>query len=1340
MVRPTIANDRVTACGVAMNRLRHANVVRYGSAAIVVLLATIARLALDPVLGDLFPFATLFFAVLIVAGYAGRGPALLATVLGAVASARFLLPPRDSFAVHGVENQAGLVLYLTIGLGIAILGGALQTARRRAEADADEAARQRERSQITLASIGDAVLVTDAEGRVTSLNPVAEALTGWSAAEAVGQPLPSVFRIVNEETRRSVENPALRALREGAVVGLANHTLLISKDGTERPIDDSAAPIRDRDGRVVGVVLVFRDVSDRKRSEAEARRAGERARTILESITDAFFALDRDWRFTYVNRQAEALLGRSREDLLGKSLWEEYPETLGNEIERYYRRGMEGGESLTFENFFPPHDRWYENHHYPSPDGLSVYFRDVTERRRHEEHFRREREWLSVTLSSIGDAVIATDGGGRVKFMNPVAEALTGWMQGEATGRPLAEVFAILNEETRRSAESPVDRVLREGAVVGLANHTVVISRDRTETAIEDSAAPFKDASGGIIGVVLVFRDATEQRRHEALLRESEARKAAVLQTALDAIITIDHEGKVVEWNPAAETTFGHARSEVVGREMCELIVPPSLRDSHRKGMSHYLATGEGPVLGKRIEITAMRADGSEFPVELAITRISADGPPLFTAHVRDITERKAVEEALRDSEGRFRGLMEQAPFSVQVLDPDGRTLRVNRAWEGLWGLTLDQIADYNILEDPQLEAKGLLPSIRRAFAGEATAVPAVLYDPNETLPGRTSHEDPRRWVSSVAYPLKDASGRVREVVLVHEDITARKGAEGALQAAHAELEARVADRTSELSRANEFLRALLESIQDGIVACDGEGVLTLFNRATQEFHGLPTEPLPSDRWAEHYDLFGADGRTRLSTEEVPLFRALRGERVQGVEMVIAPRDGPVRTLLASGQAFRDDKGRTLGAVVSMHDITARKAAEAALRRAHDELELRVAGRTAELRVAKDEAEAANRAKTQFLAVLSHELRTPLNPILLAASSMLDRPCDPEEIRPTLEMIRQNVNLQARLIDDLLDVMRIVQGKMPLHWEVADCHRIIEQAIEICRSEFSGHDLRLAVESVARRHHVNADSARLQQVFWNLIKNAVKFTPEGGTITVRTRNEGGDGEDRIVVEVIDTGIGIEPEVLPRIWDPFQQGETTITRKFGGLGLGLAICKGVVEAHGGLLEAESPGKDRGTTFRVALKALPEEAVGGNGQPAGDNLSVAPHRPSSLRILVVEDEPATLRLMARLLRGLGHAVTTAGTIASGYEAFEAGEFDLIVSDIGLPDGTGLELMRRVVALRGQVPAIALTGYGMEDDIVRSREAGFTAHMTKPIDFTKLEAMIRQVASGNGQGEHA
>ena len=266
------------------------------------------------------------------------------------------------------------------------------------------------------------------------------------------------------------------------------------------------------------------------------------------------------------------------------------------------------------------------------------------EQRWAEERLHEQREWLRVTLASIGDAVIATDTDGRVAFLNHVAESLTGWTGAEASGRPLGEVFRIINEASRLPVESPVEKVLAEGQVVGLANHTLLIARDDAERPIDDSAAPIRDERGAIVGVVLIFRDVTERRRAERRVRQGEARKAAILETALDAIITIDHEGKLVEINPAAETIFGHARGDVLGREMCELFVPPSLREAHRRGMARYLATGEGPVLGRRFEITALRADGTEFPVELAITPISADGPPMFTAHVRDITERKRFE------------------------------------------------------------------------------------------------------------------------------------------------------------------------------------------------------------------------------------------------------------------------------------------------------------------------------------------------------------------------------------------------------------------------------------------------------------------------------------------------------------------------------------------------------------------------------------------------------------------------------------------------------------------------------------------------------------------------
>jgi signal transduction histidine kinase len=376
------------------------------------------------------------------------------------------------------------------------------------------------------------------------------------------------------------------------------------------------------------------------------------------------------------------------------------------------------------------------------------------------------------------------------------------------------------------------------------------------------------------------------------------------------------------------------------------------------------------------------------------------------------------------------------------------------------------------------------------------------------------------------------------------------------------------------------------------------------------------------------------------------------------------------------------------------------------------------------LRLARDAAEEANRAKDQFLAVLSHELRTPLNPVLLATTAMLDHPPSPEDVRPTLEMIRRNVELEARLIDDLLDVMRIVRGKMPFQWGVADCHDLIRRAVEICRGDIRDEDLRVTLDLSAAHHHAHADAARLQQVLWNLVQNAVKFTPPGGSIAIRTRDEG----DRLAIEVADTGIGIEPEVLPHIFDPFRQGETSVLRRFGGLGLGLAISRGIVEAHGGRLVVESRGTDLGSTFRVELAALPQPEAGtGGGEEDGASETVP-----SLKVLVVEDEPQTLRLLARLVRGLGHEVTTAETLQAACEAERDGDHDLIISDIGLPDGSGLDLMRQVVARRGKLPAIALTGYGTEEDVQKSKEAGFAEHMTKPIDFARLKDVIGRVTA--------
>lgn len=372
-----------------------------------------------------------------------------------------------------------------------------------------------------------------------------------------------------------------------------------------------------------------------------------------------------------------------------------------------------------------------------------------------------------------------------------------------------------------------------------------------------------------------------------------------------------------------------------------------------------------------------------------------------------------------------------------------------------------------------------------------------------------------------------------------------------------------------------------------------------------------------------------------------------------------------------------------------------------------------------ELRAAKEALESAGKTKDTFLAALSHELRTPLTPVLLMVSAMEADPETPREFRRQLGSIRRNIQLEARLIDDLLDVSRITQGKMSLEFQIMDAHAMIVNAVEICRGDMDGKRLAFHLDLRAGRHCVKADAGRFQQVVWNLVKNAAKFTPEGGSITVTTDDIGGN---RLRIQVIDDGIGIEPESLPYLFDAFEQGGRETTRMFGGLGLGLAISKAIVDAHDGTLMASSEGRGKGATFTVEL---PEATFGQVSRGDLPELGPPSHR-EGRRILLVEDDAATLRVMTRILTMKGHDVTPTGSVASALEASHGRDFDLLITDVGLPDGTGLDLMSRLRPIKG----IVLTGYGMEDDMRKTREAGFSAHLTKPIGAAQLEMAIENL----------
>lgn len=382
-----------------------------------------------------------------------------------------------------------------------------------------------------------------------------------------------------------------------------------------------------------------------------------------------------------------------------------------------------------------------------------------------------------------------------------------------------------------------------------------------------------------------------------------------------------------------------------------------------------------------------------------------------------------------------------------------------------------------------------------------------------------------------------------------------------------------------------------------------------------------------------------------------------------------------------------------------------------------------IANRTAALEASEQAACSANRAKDRFLGVLSHELRSPLAPVLAVVSYLAKQTSKlPGELRNEIEMIRRNVELEARLIDDLLDITRISNGKLELALETTDAHLAIRDAFDICAQDIRTKHLAVEWDLEASEHWVTADPVRLQQVCWNILSNAVKFTPPSGSIVIRSRN---DAPGNFALEVEDTGIGIEPEALNHIFDAFEQGQRSITREFGGLGLGLAISKSLANSHGGCLEASSMGKNAGAMFKLALKTVAEE----RGTPAIHSDSLT--QKCALRILVVDDHDDTRRVLANLLRAKGHEVLTAMNVASALETLSRESTDVLLSDIGLPDGTGYDLMERAKALQPLI-GIALSGFGTAEDKSRATESGFAHHLIKPVNVDQLEAALVRVTS--------
>lgn len=420
-------------------------------------------------------------------------------------------------------------------------------------------------------------------------------------------------------------------------------------------------------------------------------------------------------------------------------------------------------------------------------------------------------------------------------------------------------------------------------------------------------------------------------------------------------------------------------------------------------------------------------------------------------------------------------------------------------------------------------------------------------------------------------------------------------------------------------------------------------------------------------------------------------------------EFRILRQDNKKLCHLESVETIRLDAAGAVEWVVGTNlDITERKRSRAALIKA------------------KEQAEAASRAKDDFLAALSHELRTPLTPVLMTVTALENDSSLPLDVRDQLSMMRRNIELEARLIDDLLDLTRISSGKMQIQRRPTDLHTLLEHTAEILGSDHLSKQVSIGFHLEATAHHALVDPTRAQQVFWNLIKNSVKFTPPGGSILVTSKNA---SPGQMQISVRDTGVGISAKALPKIFKAFEQGDAGGQHRYGGLGLGLAISAAIMKLHEGTLVAESPGLGKGATFTATFTTVdppPTHALTQTKEPPAAR---------SLHLLLVEDHEATRTVLARLLTKLGHRIVTAASVTEALTAFKEHHFDGLISDLGLPDGTGINLMIEIQKLR-PLPGIALSGYGMDGDLQRSKEAGFCAHLVKPVNFDQLKLLMDQL----------
>jgi len=751
-----------------------------------------------------------------------------------------------------------------------------------------------------------------------------------------------------------------------------------------------------------------------------------------------------------------------------------------------------------------------------------------------------------------------------------------------------------------------------------------------------------------------------------------------IVEQIQEGAVTLVEDGRIGYSNHCFARMVKRPLEEMIGSHVRQYVIEP---DHDRLNQLIRQALG-GSAHG---ELTLQARDGSLVSVRVGLNLMVLDGLPSICLLVTDLTEQKRAEHVLA-REQFVRAILNQAADGIVVCDANDRLLFANPAAQRIVQFDAEPLVTIISQIWPNvLDTEGRLVPLEEQSLASALKGRVVVARERRLVHSDGSHYD----VLVSASPLRDTDGLIIGAVATLTDISQRKRAEEAER------------------QQREWLHVTLASIGDAVIATDTASRVTFLNPVAASLTGWSQEQAIGQPLGVVFAV--VHEQTRQRADDV-VSQVLRDKRAIALsnDRALVTKDGREIPLEASAAPILDTAGNVLGAVLVFHDVTAKRRAQE------------------ELKTAKDAAERASRAKDQFLAVLSHELRTPLTPVVMGVSILQARADLDPAVRDMLEMIHRNIAMEVGLIDDLLDVTRIANGKIELQRSPVDLSAAISRAVEICKPEIEARGIHFGVDmGSAAPYWVEVDVPRLQQVFWNLLKNAVKFTPHGGRIEIRCRFD----EGYVVVEVHDTGVGIEPEALLRIFNAFEQTDLSGPRHFGGLGLGLAICKALVELHDGTISAHSEGRGKGATFRVRLPLC--APVGQAEAPPSAATQKCAIRP--LRILLVEDHVVTAKMTRMVLTADGHTVETAGDLATALELARQRDFDLLLSDLGLPDGSGHDLIRELRARGHKFPAIALSGYGQEDDVERSQQAGFAVHLTKP---ASCEAVVQAVASATAE----